>query len=326
MNKILITGSSGLVGSEAVKFFREKGWETIGIDNNTRFTLFGTPKKETELDLDIRNYSDIDETFRKYKFDAIIHAAAQPSHDWSATDPRTDFFINAYGTLNLLEATRLHCPDAVFVYVSTDKVYGESIGEETCERETRFDGPLWDEKVGLDFAGKRSPFGCSKLAGDLYTQEYGNYFGIKTACFRPGCITGRNHEGSEYHGFLAYLVQCIRKGKPYKIFGYKGKQVRDQIHAYDLVSAFWEFIQNPKIGAVYNIGGGPERSTSILEAIKVIEEKTGKKAITEYMEQERKGDRIWDVHDVTKFKNDYPNWEYKYSLDDIFNDLCINIE
>lgn len=330
MKKILITGAAGLVGSEAVKFFRKKGWDVIGIDNNMRSFLFGTPKKELEYNLDIRDSVLINELFEREKFDAIIHTAAQPSHDWAKNDPIMDFDVNARATLILLEATRKYCPDAVFVHISTDKVYGENMSKwNLIENETRYHsdkvqvkGGPFAEDLGLDFAGQRSLFGCSKAAADMYVQEYGNYFGMKTVCFRPGCITGKQHEGAEYHGFLAYLVKCIKEGIPYKIFGYKGKQVRDQIHAYDLVTACYEFIQNPKSGAVYNMGGGPERSVSVLEAIDLIEKKMGKKAITEYVEEERRGDRIWDVHDVSKFRKDYPNWEYKYSLDDIISDLC----
>lgn len=343
--KVLITGSAGLVGSEAVRFFEEKGWEVMGIDNNQRHYLFGTPKQEIKWNVDIRDEAGIKYLFEeKGPFDAIIHTAAQPSHDWAKNDPLMDFDINARGTLILLEATRRHCPDAVFVHVSTDKVYGENTEREfdsksfhrsLKEHNSRFDVQMtvtgneypdstfgFDENLGLDFAGQRSLFGCSKTAADIYVQEYGNYFGMKTACFRCGCITGKNHQGAEYHGFLAYLVKCIKEAIPYKVFGYKGKQVRDQIHAYDLVNAFWHFIQNPKIAAVYNMGGGPERSISILEAIDYIEEWVSKKAIVEFAEEPRKGDRIWDVHDVLKFRADYPDWDYEYSLSDIIKDVC----
>lgn len=341
MSKVLITGSSGLVGSACVSFFEEKGWEVFGIDNNMRSFLFGTEKQKTQHNLDIRNEFDMQTVFKNNKFDAIIHAAAQPSHDWAKNDPLMDFDINARATLILLENTRKYCPEAPFVFVSTDKVYGENMWpfhiqnseiavragyatKNDIKQQFRYhsftDGFI--ENLGLDFAGKRSLFGCSKTAADIYVQEYGNYFGMKTACFRCGCITGRNHQGAEYHGFLAYLVKCIKEGKTYKIFGFQGKQVRDQIHAFDLANAFYHFIQNPKMGEVYNMGGGAERSVSILEAIKLIEKKTGKKAITEYVEQERKGDRIFDVHDVGKFQSHYPEWEYKYSLSDIISELC----
>ncbi len=241
----------------------------------------------------------------------VIHAAAQPSHDWAKKDPLKDFDINARGTLILLEATRQWCPEATFVYVSTDKVYGENMEGER----------LSDESLGLDFAGKRSLFGCSKAAADMYVQEYGNYFGMKTACFRPGCITGKNHEGAELHGFLAYLAKCIRTGKTYTIFG-DGNTVRDQIHVYDLVSAFSHYISDPyKLPQVYNMGGGLPRSGTIFKMISLIEKETGKKAIIEYGEK-RIGDRDYDVHDVSKFKKDYPVWDYKYSLSDIIKDVC----
>lgn len=323
--KILITGALGLTGSEAMRFFTEKGWDVVGIDNNMRSYFFGVDKTEDPLvvSIDIRDEEAINKLFSENKFDAIIHAAAQPSHDWAKKEPLTDFDVNARGTLILLEATRKHCPKAVFVHVSTDKVYGENMFRPLLERGTRyFNENPFTEHLGLDFAEQRSLFGCSKTAADIYAQEYANYFGMKVGVFRPGCITGKNHKGAEEHGFLAYLAKCIQEGRTYKIFGYKGKQVRDQIHAYDLVNAFYHFIENPKIGGVYNIGGGMERSVSVIEAIKLIEEETGKKAIIEYIEQERHGDRVWDVHDMTKFKNDYPNWDFKYSLKDIIKDLC----
>lgn len=325
--KILITGSLGLVGSEAVKFFKDKGWEVVGVDNNMRSKLFGVSQEVPENTIvnyiDIREKEAINRLFEKQKFDAIIHTAAQPSHDYSKDHALEDFTINALGTLILLEATRKYCPDATFVHISTDKVYGENMKrEDVYEESTRYDHwRPYDENTGLDHT-MRSLFGCSKTAADIYVQEYGNYFGMKTVCFRCGCITGKNHKGAELHGFMAYLVKCIKEGITYKIFGYQGKQVRDQIHAYDLVSACYEFIQNPKCGAVYNMGGGEERSVSILEAIKLVEKKTGQKAITQYLPEPRKGDRIWDIHDVSKFQKDYPNWTYKYSLQDIIKDLC----
>lgn len=321
--KILITGSLGLVGSEAVSFFKEQGWEVVGIDNNMRSYFFGVDTQTPQYEVDIRDEKVVDRLFQEHKFDAIIHTAAQPSHDWAKKEPLTDFDINARGTLILLEATRKYCPNAVFVNISTDKVYGENMQRDNLvELETRYHHDVpFDENTGLDHT-MRSVFGCSKTAGDIYTQEYGKYFGIKTVCFRPGCITGRNHKGAELHGFMAYLVKCIKEGIPYNIFGYKGKQVRDQIHAYDLVTACYEFIKNPKIAAVYNIGGGEERSLSILEAIKLVEEETGKKCVYNYIDDNRKGDRIWDIHDVSKFQKDYPNWKFKYSLKDIIKDLC----
>lgn len=330
--KILITGSLGLVGSEAVSFFKEKGWEVIGIDNNMRSYFFGVPKRTPLFEMDIRDQSSMEYLFSTYKFDAIIHAAAQPSHDWAKKEPLTDFDINARGTLILLEATRKFCPEAVFVYVSTDKVYGENFKtphdweNHLIEKDSRYDIDPYgrmdmQENMPLDRT-LRSLFGCSKLSADLYVQEYGRYFKMKTVCFRPGCITGKNHQGAEEHGFLSYLAKCIKEEKKYKIFGYKGKQVRDQIHAYDLVNAFYHFIQEPKIAEVYNIGGGPDRSVSILEAINLIEKETGKKAITEYVPEPRKGDRIWDIHITAKFLSHYRTWDYTYSLQDIIKNVC----
>ena len=290
-----------------------------------RFFHLAEDKREY-TPVDIRNEEAINEIFNSIKFDAIIHTAAQPSHDYSKDHALEDFDINSRGTLILLEATRKYCPEAVFVHISTDKVYGEKMESNLLlEQPTRYHAPFgFNEDLGLDFSGSRSLFGCSKTAADIYVQEYGNYFGMKTVCFRCGCITGRRHKGAELHGFMSYLVKCIKEGKTYKIFGYKGKQVRDQIHAYDLVSACYEFIQNPKCGAVYNMGGGEERSVSILEAIDLIEHETGKKVITQYIDEPRKGDRQWDIHDISKFRRDYPNWDYKYSLLDIIKDLCNN--
>ena len=325
MKKILITGSAGLVGSSCVKLFKEKGYEVFGIDNNARAKNLGTPEKTISLYVDITDEEQINDLFEEHTFDAIIHTAGQASHDFSNDNVLLDFDINARGTVILLEATRKYCPEAVFVHVSTDKVYGENMLHPLIKDETRynqvgfFEG--FDEFLGLDFAGHRSPFGCSKTAGDIYAQEYAHTFGIKTGIFRPGCITGKNHEGAELHGFLAYLAKCIKNGIPYRIFGHKGKQVRDQIHADDLANAFYHFIQNPKAGAVYNIGGGEERSVSVLEAIDLIEKETNKVAIYEFHE-ERKGDRVWDIHDVSKFRSDYPEWEYQYSLQDIIKDVC----
>lgn len=307
--KILITGSTGLVGSACVELFKSKGWDVVGVDNNMRSYFFGTEKRQGEYTLDIRNESDMNWLFAEHRFDAIIHTAAQPSHDYSKDHVLEDFDVNARATVILLEATRKYCPQATFVYVSTDKVYGENMGG------TRYS----DETLGLDFAGSRSPFGCSKAAADMYVQEYGNYFGLKTGIFRPGCITGKNHAGAELHGFLAYVAKCVKEGISYKIFG-DGSNVRDQIHSSDLANVFWNFIQNPKIAAVYNIGGGPERAVSVLSSIELLEKETGKKCTYSFHEA-RKGDRLYDIHDVSKFRRDYPEWDYKYSLQDIIKDL-----
>ena len=329
--KLLCTGSSGLVGSACVELFIKKGWEVIGIDNDARAKNLDTHHKHIKLDFSQHKELDMDFTdprqifnlFRTYTFDAIIHAGGQASHDWSNDHVLEDFITNAMGTVLLLEATRRSCPNATFIYVSTDKVYGENmIMEDLNEKETRYDhGGGFDESIRLDYAGHRSPFGCSKTSADIYTQEYAHTFGLKTGIFRPGCITGKNHEGAELHGFLAYLAKCIRTGTSYRIFGFKGKQVRDQIHANDLANAFWHFIQNPRAGMVYNIGGGPERSVSVLEAIDLIEKETGQKALYGFYPA-REGDRIWDVHDASKFRRDYPEWDYQYSLADIIKDVC----
>lgn len=326
MKKILITGSTGLVGSEAVSFFQLKGWKVTGIDNNSRSKFFDTKSQEGDAEwVDIRDKAHLDVVFHHDgPFDAIIHAAAQPSHDYATDHVIEDFEVNALGTVNLLEATRKHCSDAVFVYVSTDKVYGENMKYDVLEEtETRFEGHVpFNESLGLDFAGDRSFFGCSKAAADMYAQQYAAR-GMKVGIFRPGCITGKQHQGAEQHGFLAYLVKCIKEGKKYKIFGFEGKQVRDQIHAYDLVNAFYHFIERPIPGAVYNIGGGPERSVSIIEAAKLIQNELGGADFFYEMKEPRKGDRVWDVHDVSKFRKDYPEWDYKYDLLDIMKDLCL---
>lgn len=322
--KVLITGSLGLTGSACMKFFKAKGWDVVGIDNNQRAEFFGTQPQEDNESLlaNICNEKAMDSLFSSEKFDAIIHTAAQPSHDYAKDHVIEDFLTNAFGTLVLLEATRKHCPDAVFVHMSTDKVYGENLKRPTLfETDTRYDSPWpYRENLGLDFAGKRSLFGCSKAASDMYAQEYANYFGLKVGIFRPGCITGKNHQGAELHGFLSYLAKCIKTGTPYKVFGFKGKQVRDQIHADDVASAFYEFIENPRKGEVYNIGGGPERSVSVLEAGEMLSKAIGKEFKYEIHEA-REGDRQWDVHDMTKFQTHYPKWKMKYSLQDIINDL-----
>jgi len=311
--KVAITGSLGLTGSACMEMCKKKGWTPVGVDANMRSYFFGTPKQEygDSIELDIRNQEAVEELFKQHKFDAIIHTAAQPSHDWAKNDPLMDFDTNARATLILLEATRKYAPDAIFVHVSTDKVYGENM--------TGSEKPF-TETLGLDFAGVRSLFGCSKAASDMYAQEYANYFGMKVVVFRPGCITGKVHQGAEYHGFLAYLAKCIKEGITYKVHG-DGKQVRDQIHASDLADAFGHVISDFKGSNVYNIGGGPNRSVSLLEAVDMIEKETGKKAKLEFGFPNRRGDRLWDVHDVTKFRSDYPDWDYQYSLQDIIKEL-----
>lgn len=321
--KICITGSTGLVGSEAVKFFSEKGWGVIGIDANKRHEFFDTPNKSPAIYCDIRSVEQVEDVFNKYgPFDAIIHTAAQPSHDYSKENVLEDFDINARGTVILLEAARKYSPNAVFVHCSTDKVYGWGMRRgELYEGKDMYehDWP-YDENTAME--PPFSPFGVSKLAADYYVQEYAAQGWLTTGIFRMGCITGRNHEGAEQHGFLAYLAKCIKEGKTYNIYGYKGKQVRDQIHAHDLISAFFAFIKQPKSGQVYNMGGGYERAVSPILAARLISEKTGKAFLYEQIGEPRFGDRQFDVHDVSKFMRDYPSWKYEYSLDDIIIDLC----
>ncbi len=343
MKKILITGSGGLIGSEAVKFFIQKGFLVFGIDNNMRKYFFGddgdnlwnisklkTHTNYIHLNIDIRDKEKIEELFKINKFDLIIHCAAQPSHDWAVREPFTDFEINANGTLNLLENFRNYCPKAVFIFTSTNKVYGDTPNKlPLIELEDRYEideshkyaKEGINEKMSIDHS-KHSIFGASKVAADILVQEYGRYFNLKTVCFRGGCLTGPAHSAAELHGFLVYLVKCIATGKKYTIFGYKGKQVRDNIHSYDLVNAFYHFYLNPRIGEVYNIGGSRHSNISMKEAIKKIEHILGKKGNIEYLDNNRSGDHIWYISDVTKFKNHYPEWNYKFDIDDILNEIC----
>jgi len=328
--KVLITGSLGLTGQACVDLFLSKGWEVIGVDRNMRSHFFGTEKQYAKagqenihFDIDIRDLVTMEELFEQHTFNAIIHAAAQPSHDYATEHVLEDFDVNARATVILFELARKYCPDAVIVHVSTDKVYGERMFDDLKESDTRYEPmfKVWgfNEELGLDFAGDRSFFGCSKAAADMYAQQYAAR-GMKVGIFRPGCITGKVHQGAEQHGFLAYLAKCIKEGKTYKIFGHKGKQVRDQIHASDLARAFWHYINTPWPGEVYNIGGGPLRSVSILEAGAMIAEKTGKEFKYEIHEA-RKGDRVWDVHDTSKFRKHYSFWKQKYTLQAIIDDL-----
>ncbi len=344
MKKILITGSAGLIGSEAVKFFAKKSFEIIGIDNNMRAYFFGkeasTEWKRKELEeqykkqyhhypIDIRNQNEIKKIFKKYRFDLIIHTAAQPSHDWAAKEPFTDFTVNANGTLVLLEYYRQYAPNAVFIFTSTNKVYGDTPNTlPFIELKTRYELPKKyifykgiDESMSID-QSKHSLFGASKVAADILVQEYGKYFGLKTGVFRGGCLTGPAHSGTQLHGFLAYLVKCIATGKEYTIFGYKGKQVRDNIHSYDLVNMFWHFYQKPRSGEVYNAGGGRHSNISMLEAVTKIEHILKKKAHIEYVNTNRIGDHIWYISDVSRFKHHYPKWNYRYDIDMIINDIC----
>lgn len=326
--KVLITGALGLVGSETVKHYLNEACEVIGVDNDMRKHFFGAEASVIRNRIDHSNYthhgidiSKIEPIIEQEKPDVIIHTAAQPSHDFSATNPMLDFGVNAMSTLMLLEMVRKHIPDSVFIYLSTNKVYGDWPNKmEFDELENRYDKT---DMVGISEAMPldqgdciHSPFGISKLTGDLYTQEYARYFGLKTGIFRCGCITGAAHAGTELHGFLAYMVKCKKEGRPYKVFGYKGKQVRDQIHASDLVRAIDCFVRNPKPGEVYNMGGGRHSNVSVLEALNWLKIKDW-----EYFEEARRGDHIWYISDVTKFKDDYPEWDYKYNLWAIFDDL-----
>lgn len=343
--RALVTGSAGLIGSEAVKFFAEKGFDVVGIDNNMRSYFFGEEastdwnrkkledllkEKYTHVKADIRDDKAIADVFKKHgKFDIIIHTAAQPSHDWAAREPYTDFSVNATGTLVMLENMRQHSPEAVFIFTSTNKVYGDTPNSlPLIELEKRWelpeDHPFYkgiDESMSIDQT-KHSIFGASKVAADVMVQEYGRYFGFKTAVFRGGCLTGPSHSGAELHGFLAYLIKCINSGKKYTIFGYKGKQVRDNIHSHDLVNAFWHFYQKPRSGEVYNMGGARNSNISMLEAIEKIEKLLDKKANYELSEENRIGDHIWYVSDVSKFKNHYPDWDFEYDIDAILKEMC----
>jgi CDP-paratose 2-epimerase len=338
MKIALITGSSGLIGSEAVSFFTDKFDLIIGVDNNLRAYFFGKEasvewnkqrleekfKNFKSYSADIRSVESLEKIFTEYGSDIklVLHTAAQPSHDWAAKEPFTDFSVNANGTLNMLEMTRLHCPEAVFIFTSTNKVYGDTPNYlPLVELENRWeidtDHPYYkngiDESMSIDHT-KHSLFGASKVAADVLVQEYGKYFGMKTGVFRGGCLTGPNHSGAQLHGFLSYLMKCAITGNHYTIFGYKGKQVRDNIHSWDLVNMFWRFFQKPNASEVYNAGGGRFSNCSMLEAIKLCEEIAGKKMNFSYAESNRIGDHIWWISDVSKFKSHYPDWTWKYGL------------
>lgn len=340
---VLVTGSAGLIGSESVRFFSEKGFKILGIDNDARKYFFGSLastswnkkllKKEVKdyihYDLDIRNKIGIENIFKNNKIDLIVHAAAQPSHDWAAKEPMTDFTINALGTLILLEAFRKFAPEAVFIFTSTNKVYGDNPNKLPLkELKTRYELDKnhkyyqgIDENMSLDDT-THSIFGVSKTAADLMVQEYGRYFNLKTGVFRGGCLTGPAHSSAQLHGFLAYLVLSIANGTKYTIFGYKGKQVRDNIHSHDVANAFYQFYQNPRSGEVYNLGGSRFSNISIIEAIEKIEKILSKKAKIKYNQKNRMGDHIWYISDVSKFKKHYPKWEYTYNSDQILEELC----
>jgi len=345
MNIAIITGSAGLIGSESVRFFSDRMDLIIGIDNDQRAYFFGKDsstnwcKKELEQtiknykhhSLDIRNYDALETIFKQYNSDIklVIHTAAQPSHDWAAKEPITDFTINANGTLNLLELTRLYSSKAVFIFTSTNKVYGDTPNRlplvelenrwEIAENHPYFKEGI-DENMSVDNS-KHSLFGASKLAADVLAQEYGKYFNMNVGVFRGGCLTGPNHSGAQLHGFLSYLMKCAVTGNHYTVFGYKGKQVRDNIHAYDLVNMFYHFYLAPRQGEVYNAGGSRHSNCSMKEAIVLCEQITGKKMNYSYAEDNRIGDHIWYISDITKFENHYPNWNYKYNLVNILEQI-----
>lgn len=345
MSIVIVTGSGGLVGSEACRFYAEKGMDVVGIDNDMRAHFFGEEastrwqRAELEKDLgdrythheiDIQDGDQIDKLFQKNgtAIQLIVHTAAQPSHDWAAKDPKLDFGVNANGTLNLLEATRKFAPDATFIFTSTNKVYGDTPNRlPLVEKETRWeieDGHKFaagiDESMSIDSC-LHSLFGASKVAADVMVQEYGRYFGMKTGCFRGGCLTGPQHSGTKLHGFLSYLVKCTMTGTPYTIFGYNGKQVRDNIHCSDLINAFDHFFQNPRVGEVYNIGGGRFSNCSMLEAIETCQEITGRGLEYSYSETNRTGDHIWWVSNLEKFCTHYPDWEQKHNISSICKEI-----
>jgi CDP-paratose 2-epimerase len=349
MQIVVVTGSSGLIGGESVEFFSDKFDLVIGIDNDMRSYFFGkessTDWNKTRLqakfpnfkpyNADIRDFNAIKSIFDEYGSDIklVVHAAAQPSHDWAAKEPLTDFGINATGTLNMLEATRMVCPEAVFVFTSTNKVYGDTpnflpLVELDKRWEIDRSHPYFekgiDEMMTID-RSKHSVFGASKVAADVMVQEYGKYFGMKTGVFRGGCLTGPNHSGAQLHGFLAYLMKCAISGQHYTIFGYKGKQVRDNIHSFDLVNMFWHFYQKPKQGEAYNAGGSRFSNCSMLEAIEMCEKISGKKINYSYAETNRIGDHIWYISDVSKFQQDYPEWKYTYGLEETLLEMHQNM-
>lgn len=344
MSIALVTGSAGLIGSETCRRFSREGFDIAGIDNDMRAEFFGadastTPtrqKLQKELPgyrhfaVDIRDAEAVNGVFGKFgkAIKVIVHTAAQPSHDWAARAPLVDFGVNALGTLHLLEAARAHCPDAVFIFTSTNKVYGDTPNRlPLVELEKRWEispdhaySQGIDESMSIDRT-KHSLFGASKVAADVLVQEYGRYFELKTACFRGGCLTGPAHAGTELHGFLAYLMKCTVTGKPYRVFGYKGKQVRDNIHSHDLVEAFWQFYQAPRAGEVYNIGGARHANCSMLEAIDLCQTISHRQLDWSYVEDNRIGDHIWWISDVRRFQSHYPGWKHRYGIGDILREI-----
>lgn len=350
MGVVLVTGSAGLIGAETVRRFAREGFDVIGVDNDMRAKFFGDEastkwsreRLQAELpayrhhDVDIRDGAALDAVFSEYAGDIalVVHTAAQPSHDWAAREPLTDFGVNAVGTLNMLEMTRKHCGNAPFIFTSTNKVYGDTPNTlPLVELERRWELEAShpyaehgiDETMSIDQC-KHSVFGASKVAADVMTQEYGRYFGMKTAVFRGGCLTGPGHSGTELHGFLSYLMKCCMTGREYRVFGYKGKQVRDNIHSSDLVNAFRHVFKAPRCGEVYNIGGSRHSNCSMMEAISLCEEIAGKKLNFTYLDENRSGDHIWWIGDVRKFQSHYPEWRYEYDIRRILEEIYRGFE
>jgi CDP-paratose 2-epimerase len=345
MSVAVITGSNGLIGSEAAIHFGSLGLDVIGVDNDMRKTFFGPDgstlwnrrrvqkrlgKKYIHNDDDVRDRHAMRDLFARYgtSIDLVVHTAAQPSHDWAAREPFVDFDINAVGTLNLLEATRLHSPDATFIFTSTNKVYGDRPNQlPLVEEETRWeiarDHPYWSgirEDMSIDDS-LHSLFGASKVAADVLVQEYGRYFGLRTACFRGGTLTGPNHSAAELHGFLAYVMRCVMTGRPYTVFGYKGKQVRDAIHSEDLIHAFDAFFRGPRVAEVYNIGGGRFSNASVIESIELAQEIAGEELQWTYKEENRIGDHIWWIGDNGRFESHFPDWKLEYDVRRILSEI-----
>ncbi len=346
MSIAIVTGSGGLVGAETVRLFSARGLDVVGVDNDMRSVFFGAEASTAwqvenlrqtcpgyrHVSADIRDKAAMDALFASYGHEiaVVVHCAAQPSHDWAARDPMMDFTVNAVGTLTLLEATRQHAPEAAFIFVSTNKVYGDRPNHlplvEQATRYTLSAGHPWaehgfPEEMSIDNC-LHSLFGASKVSADVLVQEYGRYFGMKTACFRGGCLTGPGHSGAQLHGFLAYLMKCAMTGTPYTVFGYKGKQVRDNIHARDLVEAFWCFFRRPGSGEVYNMGGGTHSNCSMMEAITIAEGIAGRPMQVKYDETNRIGDHIWWISDVRRFQSHYPDWRYQYDVPAIMQDIA----
>ena len=342
---ILITGSDGLVGSECVEFFSDLGFSILGIDNNYRKKFFGEDasvlwnrnrlktkyKNYNHLNLDITNEKKIEQVFKEFgkQIELIIHCAGQPSHDWAATNPMLDFKVNSFGTINLLENTKKYSKETPFIYTSTNKVYGDNPNKikliENKKRYTTSKDSKYRNGFNEEFSVDNtlhSLFGASKLSADIMIQEYGKYFGMKTVSFRGGCLTGPNHSGTVLHGFLSYLMKCTVTNKKYTIFGYKGKQVRDNIHSKDLIEAFYEYYKKPTSGEAYNMGGGIENNCSMLEAIEMCENITGKKLTYDYVSENRKGDHKWYISDLSKFKSHYPKWQQKYTIENMLEEIA----